>query len=259
MLNFVKANIRFDAPLVTLAVLAVAVAWLWRRPASRGPLRLLGAWLVTFYLASTPLGAGVLVAGLAHGLTPLARRDQARGADAVVILGAGVQTTQVGGVVLSQLPETSSLRILEGARVYKLLGARLAIVSGGIADERLELRPEAEQMASALAACGVPADRILLDEEATDTHDHGRTVPPLLQSRRVTRFVLVTSPTHMRRALAVFRAAGLDPVPSVAPVRSEQLRRPALLLPNDDSLTLSNQAIYDYAAWVLYWWRGWLR
>jgi len=259
LLNFVKASLRFDAPLVTLVVLAVAVVWLWRRPSSRGPVRMLTAWLAIFYLASTPIGAGALVAGLAHGLAPLATREQARGADAVVILGGGVETTEVGGVVLSQLPSTSSLRILEGARVFKLIGARLAIVSGGIADKSLELRPEAEQMASALAACGVPADRILLDVEAKDTHDHGRTVPPLLQDRHVTQFVLVTSPTHMRRALAVFRAAGLDPVPSVAPVRSEQLHRSALLLPNDDSLTLSNEAIYDYAAWVMYWWRGWLR
>ena len=63
----------------------------------------------------------------------------------------------------------------------------------------------------------------------------------------------------MRRALAVFRAAGFDPVPSVSLFRSEQLDSPPLFLPNDDSLFLSDQAVYDYAATMLYWWRGWLK
>ena len=30
-------------------------------------------------------------------------------------------------------------------------------------------------------------------------------------------------------------------------------------LPNDDSIFLSDQALYDYGATALYWWRGWLQ
>jgi hypothetical protein len=56
----------------------------------------------------------------------------------------------------------------------------------------------------------------------------------------------------------VFRAAGFDPVPSISPLRSDQLDVPPLLLPNDESLMLSNQALYDYVALADYWWRGWL-
>ena len=63
----------------------------------------------------------------------------------------------------------------------------------------------------------------------------------------------------MRRALSVFRAAGYDPVPSVSLLRSEQREPPLFFLPNDDSIFLSNQAIYDYGATALYWWRGWLK
>ena len=236
----------------------MVAVWWWRRPASRGPRRLLVAFLVIFYLAATPIGADLLVAGLAHGMTRITTREQARGADAVVVLGGGVMTMKTGGVILSQLSMTASLRILEAARVYKLIGARLIIVSGGIANERLELKPEGEQMATALVASGVPADRILLDLGAKTTRDHPRTIRPFLEANGIHQFVVVTSPTHMRRALSVFRKAGYDPVGSVSLLRSEQLAPPALLLPNDDSIFLSDLALYDYGAWLLYWWRGWL-
>ena len=259
MLTFLKGTIRFDSPLVIAAVLFVVAVWWWRRPSSRGPWRTLAGFLALFYLASTPIGADPLTAVLAHGLRPIATREEARDADAVVVLGGGVQTVRQSGVVLSQLANSAALRILEASRVYRLIGARFVIVSGGIADEKLELKPEAEQMAAALVAAGVPADRILLDLEAKTTHDHPRTIRPLLDAHQIRQFVIVTSPAHMRRAMGVFRAAGFDPVPSVSLFRSEQLDPPPLFLPNEDSLALSNSALYAYGATMLYWWRGWLR
>ena len=196
---------------------------------------------------------------LVHGLTPIETRDAARDADAVVVLSGGTESIRASGVVLTELSTSSGLRVLEAARVYTMIGARLVIVSGGIGDETRELTPESQQMAAALAASGVPADRILLDPLAKNTHDHPYTVRPLLERHGVRQFVVVTSPTHMRRALSVFRKAGFDPVPSVSLLRSEHLTPPPLFLPNDDSLSLSDQALYEYAGWALYWWRGWLK
>lgn len=259
MLTFVKGAIRFESPLVIVVVLATVAVWWWRRPASRGAWRLLVGYLVAFYLVSTPLGSNVLVAGLAHGLSSVERPGDARGAEALVVLGGGVQTVSARGQVLAQLQSTPSLRILEAARLYKLLAPRIVIVTGGIADKRTELRPEAEQMANALTAAGIPADRIVIDAEATTTHDHPRTVGPLLAAHHVRQFVVITSPMHMRRALGVFRAQGYDPVGAVSALQSEQLASRPLLLPNDDSMMLSNQALYEYAALVMYWWRGWMK
>jgi uncharacterized SAM-binding protein YcdF (DUF218 family) len=70
--------------------------------------------------------------------------------------------------------------------------------------------------------------------------------------------VLVTSPMHMRRALAVFHAAGLDPIPSVSLIRSENRPPPKWLVPTEESLDMSDQTTYEYAAWLYYWWKGWL-
>lgn len=234
----------------------IVAVWWRRHPSSRRPWRLLVAAIVVFYLATTPMGANVLVFGLSAGLKPIQTREEARGADTVVILSGGVETIRAGGVVLTQLSTASTLRVLEAARVYKLIGARLVIVSGGIADERVELEPESKHMAEALVASGVPAANVVLDVAAKDTFDHPRTIRPILEARHVPQFVIVTSPMHMRRALAVFRKAGFNPVPSVTLLRSDHLETAPFFVPNDDSLLLSNASIYDYAGWVYYWMRG---
>jgi len=235
----------------------VVTIWWWRRPSSTRPRPLLAALLLIFFAASTRVGAVLLGFGLTHGLQPLGVRD-ASGVDAVVVLGGGVESVSAANVMLDQLTTATTLRVLEGARVYKAVGTPLVIVSGGIANPQHELRPESDVMAEALVKAGVPADRVLQDREARTTHDHPRTVAPLLGAHQVRRFVLVTSPTHMRRALAVFRKAGFDPIPSVSLVRSDHLDPPPWLRPSDDSMLLSNQAVYDYFAWVEYWLRGWV-
>jgi uncharacterized SAM-binding protein YcdF (DUF218 family) len=259
LLTFIKGSIRFESPLVIVVVLATVAIWWWRRPSSRAPWRLLVAYLVTLFVVSTPMGASLLVAGLAHGTTSVETVGDAKGADAIVVLGGGVQTVSARGEILAQLQTTPSLRILEALRLYRLLHPRVVIVSGGIADGRTELRPEAEQMANVLEQGGVPADRVVIDTAAKSTHDHPRTVGPLLAARRVQRFIIITSPMHMKRSLAVFRAQGYDPVGSVSALQSEQLAARPFFVPNDDSTLLSNQALYEYAARVMYRFRGWLK
>ena len=110
-----------------------------------------------------------------------------------------------------------------------------------------------------MVEAGVPADRILEESASKTTRDQAVILGPLLSAHHVTRFVLVTSPTHMRRALAAFRAEGLDPVPSISPLASDNVDPPWWFLPNNFSLYTSDQAVYDYAANLYYWLRGWTR
>ena len=98
----------------------------------------------------------------------------------------------------------------------------------------------------------------MLGHSVWTTRDQARLIGEILRARGIGRFVLVTAPTHMGRSLAVFRAAGLDPVPSVSLIRSTHLPPPSWVVPSDESLSESDAAIYDYAAFAYYWWRGWL-
>jgi uncharacterized SAM-binding protein YcdF (DUF218 family) len=232
------------------------LVWAPRGPAAVTAFRVFVAAIVAFYPITTPIQGEPAGVQPERRHEPMQTREEARGADTVVILSGGVETTRAGGVVLAQLSTTSTLRVLEAARVNKLIGGRLVIVSGGIADERLELQPESKPISEALIAAGVPAANIALDVDARDTYDHPRTIRPILEAHHVRQFVIVTSPMHMRRALAVFRKAGFDRVGSVSLLRSDHLKPPPLFVPNDDSLLLSDASIYDYAGWLYYFVRG---
>jgi hypothetical protein len=72
-------------------IVLTGIAIWWRlRPASRRPWRVFVAAIVVFYLAATPIGANLLVFSLSAGMKPIQTREEARGADTVVILSGGV-------------------------------------------------------------------------------------------------------------------------------------------------------------------------
>lgn len=239
-------------------MLAAGVVRLWRRPDARGPRRYFLAVVVGYGLLASEAGARLVIAGLNRGLTRVMSPADAPGADAVVILGGGAATARVGGEVGGTLTATSLLRALEGARAFKAIGARLLIASGGIPRPDLQLRPESEMMREVLVGTGIPPGAIIEEIESRTTHEQALVIGPLLRAHHVERFVLVTSTTHMRRSLAAFRAAGLNPTGSAAPLRSETAPRIFPFLPNSDSLLLSDEGLYEYAAWIYYWSHGWV-
>jgi uncharacterized SAM-binding protein YcdF (DUF218 family) len=259
ILDFVKDQCHLSSPLPMVVVLAIAALWLWRRPASKGLRVYVAVITLGYWLATTSLGAYVLVTPLSHGMPRLMSRDQARDAQAVVVLGGGAFTARVAAQSGGVLTASSLLRALEAARVIEIVGAPIVIASGGIPRPDRDVRPESEMLRDMLVKLGVAPSAIIEESQSTTTYTQAQAVTALLRERHIDRIVLVTSQTHMRRSLAVFRAAGFDPVPSVAPLRSEMSMPPPPLLPNVESLGLSDDAVYEYAAFVYYWARGYLR
>jgi len=259
ILDFVKEHLHPSSPFTILLVMTVGVAALFVRPMSRWPRLFLATVLAGYWFLATSTGAALLVAGLGHGFSALHSREEARGAEAVVVLGAGAATYSGGGHVVGALTTASILRALEGARVAKLIGARIVVASGGEPRPDLLLKPESEMLAAVLVAAGVPADRIVEESSSKNTRDQARMIPAILHERGIGQFVLVTSPVHMGRSLALFRAQGVDPVPSASAMRSEHLPKQSPIAPSVGSLIVSDEALYDYMAWIYYWWKGWLR
>lgn len=253
---FFKVGFR-PGSITTLWTLAtIGTVWLVARPRSIWPKRFLVAVVAGYWIIATPLGAGVLVAGLSRGYKPVTV-DEARGATAVVVLSGGANTYTLGGHTSGLLSMPSMLRALEGARAYRLLGNPWMIASGGIPLHSHQKMPEADMLRDALIEAGVDSSRILIESSSKDTHDQAVLVKSMLDRLGVHRFVLVTSPTHMRRAMASFLAVGLDPIASPTSMRSEDLPAPPLFVPSPEALLESDAAIYDYAALGYYWLRRW--
>ena len=239
--------------------LLLGVTLLYVRAASRWGRRWLMTMLVVYWGISTPLGSGCLAEGVSGRYGQIHSADDARGAAAVVVLSGGSNTYWAGTRSVDVVSEPSAYRVLEAARVYELLGNPLVIASTGVTDPRSQDRPESEVLREALVRAGIPRARIRVETDSRNTHEHPGALKPLLETNHVDRFVLVTSPTHMSRSMTVFRAQGLDPVPSVSAQYSDKARRRLMWLPSNDALRVSHTAIYEYAAWGYYWMRGWLR
>jgi len=257
LVNWAKVALRLGNIAFLVAILSIGAALLFLRP--RWGRRWMVAVTLAYWFVSTPLGSSLLVAPLAHGYHSIEDPGEAGSASAIVVLGSGISELVAGSEALAYPDDSTTLRVLEAARVFRLLEGRpIVVVSGGITsvDQRT---PEGEVTADALERLRVPRDHLVIENVSRTTHEQAIIITRLLRSRGIDRFVLVTSPTHMPRSVAVFRAQGAEVVASVAHLAPDHSQSPPFLMPNQDSFAASDEALYDYAGTVYYWARGWFR
>lgn len=161
---------------------------------------LLGIFLISFQPVSTRL------------LMPLERQHSAffpvdEHIDYIMVLGSG-------HVVDDQIPPTSELsrtglmRLAEGIRVMRMYPGSKLILSGYAAGSEVS---NARMMAKVALSLGVPKTDIILLETAQDTWEEARQAAAFVKQKKM---VLVTSASHMTRALNEFHSAGLYPLPA---------------------------------------------
>jgi uncharacterized SAM-binding protein YcdF (DUF218 family) len=218
-----------------LSVLSVGILWLalWSIPIVSDGLRL----SLEDRFAREPVGALPMV-------------------DAVVVLGGGIR----GGPPDWPDPDLGRAadRVWHAARIFHAGKAARVVVSGGFMPWAGERRTEADAMLHFLADLGVPPDAILPEGRSRNTRENALYTAEILSAEGIGRVLLVTSALHMPRALATFRAAGVDAIP--APTDFEVMPEPAHLirwLPDAEALSDSTRALKEYVGWWVYRWRGW--
>ncbi len=213
-----------------------------------------------YLLLSTPYAADILAKGLYYEYSPITDANQVHGSTAVVVLSGGSETYIARGYEFDSPSRPSMFRVMEAAYIYNLLDEPLMILSGGIGDPRYQLNPESNAMAKVIVEMGIKNDRIRLESRSQNTHDQGVNVAKLLKKHNIDKFVLVTSPTHMRRAQSVFAAQGFDSIAAIAPGGSDKIKSSHLpFLPTVAGLFASQSAMREYLATTYYWAHGWLR
>jgi len=212
------------------------------------------ALVLVYWVLSTPIAAVALVHLLSPVVPPVMSAADAPGATAIVVLGAGMDIHRSRGDSYGAPTREGSLRVLEAARLHRLLGGVPIIATGGLGSSQYS---ESGLMAHQLEQLGVPADKIIKEEKATNTRDHALFVPPLLKQHGIEQFVLVTSQQHIARALGVFRKVGIDPVPSTPEIYVGRGNFLEPYLPSRDGLAASESLMYDLFGRVYYRIRGW--
>jgi uncharacterized SAM-binding protein YcdF (DUF218 family) len=129
-----------------------------------------------------------------------------RRAEAIVVLGARLLPDGSPGNALAR-------RVATGVALYRQGAAPLLLLSGGGGHGRAE----ADAMAEAALAAGVPGSALLIEACSGNTVENAFLSAALLADRGLGSIVLVSERYHLFRARLLFRRAGLVVVDSVAP------------------------------------------
>ncbi len=235
------------------AALLLALALSWHRPGASRVL-VLGVLAGLWGLGSGP-GAALLARPLEATFT--APPPEATADAAVVLAGTlDLGRSRPGRLEFNHRPE----RILEGAALVRDGRARWLVISGGSGDPSVPDRSEAVLLADLARALGVPSRKIVVEPGSRTTHENALNTAAELRRMGVTRFFLVTSALHMRRAVGCFQNKGLDPVPYPVDYRTlpPEPRTWRSWIPTASGLALSAEALHEYGGLAAYWVQGYL-
>ena len=123
----------------------------------------------------------------------------------VVVLGGGSREDKAL-TPEERLSDASLRRLLEGVRLSRLLPRSRLVLSGG---DYQGISPEALIMQQVALDQGVARDRILLETASLDTADQANLLRDGLGQAP---FYLVTSASHMPRAMRIFMRSGTRPI-----------------------------------------------
>jgi uncharacterized SAM-binding protein YcdF (DUF218 family) len=239
-------------------VLAAAALWLAWRPHAPAVRRFIQAAAAAYLLSTIYLVPfGVASALLTRHLRPLTSADVPPGRKAIVILGAGGGTVRGAAGQVGIMNYDTGARMLEGYRVYRMTAAEWIVSSGGLVTQTRPNETSAEMMRDGLIARGVPADRILLEPESTDTHEEAVAIAAMLRRLGAERVILVTSDLHMPRAIGAFRAAGVPVIPAIAADARRPLSLRDWITPTSHGLEYTDRVIHELIGNVYYRGRGW--
>ena len=240
---------------ITLGLLALALVLLLMRRRFIG-IGLVLLALVWSWALATPAVSDALRGSLERHFPPTSI-DQIPTADAIVVLGGGVQPR--AGQRLGPNLGSAADRLWFGARLYDAGKAPLVIVTGS--RPYVDGGPSAaDAAAEILRSLGVPADDIIAPGRSIRTYTDALIVDEIAEQRGFGRLLLVTSALHMPRARATFKAVGVPvyPAPTDYEVAGVARTGEYRWLPTTDAFWHSSHAFHEYVGRIWYRYKGWL-
>lgn len=236
------------------ALLALAAFALGRRRTAGGLLTFAFVWLWGW---STPFAARAVIGPLKDPY-PVRQVETLPAADAIVLLGGGIQPIQ-GDMLYPDLSSDTD-RIWHAARLYHAGKAPLIIASSGKVWGPPKNQSKADAMGMLLEALGVPDDAILIEGSSRNTRQNAVFTEKLAADRGISQVLLVTSYWHLRRAEAAFRRVGLDVIPVAIDYYPEVWRAKLRILsfiPRVGALSSNTIFIREHLGYLVYRLRGW--
>jgi len=103
-------------------------------------------------------------------------------------------------------------RLLHAMQLYKLGKVKKIVISGGSGELVGKRIPEAEYLKRVLLLCEVNDKNIIIDDRSRNTHENATISLEIAKKyfKSDSKFLLVTSAWHMRRAVACYEKVGMN-------------------------------------------------
>jgi uncharacterized SAM-binding protein YcdF (DUF218 family) len=228
------------APLVLALLVAVAAAGYRIFGRCRIATVLLVAALAIVYFGAIGLVGNSLLASLERRYPPLPEGSLPSVAY-IVVLGSGYSPRD-GIPVTAAIDEDGLVRIAEGVRLVRRIGAAQLVVSGGAEPDKT---PPAIGYAKLAHDLGVADASLVVLNRPLDTGAEARSVAALIGEAP---FILVTSAYHMPRAMRLMQRAGAHPIPApTGQLANESANnRWRNMLPTSAGLGKTERALHEY-------------
>ncbi|MFZ0959443.1 MAG: envelope biogenesis factor ElyC [Terriglobia bacterium] len=192
----------FPVPL-SLEFLVVGLFLLWFTRRQRAGKALVTCGTLLLVVLSNNFISNALIRPLEHRYPPLAVAQIGVGTPEVTFIAVlgGWADHDPDVPVTSHVSPDLMVRLIEGVRLHRAIPDSKLILSGD--------HDSAESMTMMAEALGVSAQDIVPLSEPRDTEQESRQMAPIVGSHR---FILVTSASHMARAMGYFRQRGLQPI-----------------------------------------------
>ncbi|MBU2876146.1 MULTISPECIES: envelope biogenesis factor ElyC [Aliiglaciecola] len=222
---------------IILLLLLIAIFYIWRKKYAKANV-FLSAGVIGFILVSfAPLPNTLL-----HSLErQYPQYDLANKVEYIVVLGCG-HVNDRAVPITSQLSPCSLIRATEAIRILQYNPQAKIVTSGNVGRQTFS---NAYMNAQFLIAMGVPSNRIIEVSLSKDTEEEAANLRATLNNKA---FALVTSASHMKRAVNLFEQQGLKPIaaPTEHLVRDSEDGDSGYLLPNA-------QNVYKFERWWYEW------
>ncbi len=253
MLTLIKILTWLASPLgllVGLCSIASLLLALNKAPRTRLTLTVFAIGQLIFF--ASPWAAVTLSQGLETEAKTLQTQNTGAPYAAILLLGGGIDPALPDNITPANAREAFD-RVIYAAQLYHQGLAPKIIVSGstGLRDTYPQAQTEATTMQEALILMGVPQNATLLEEQSLTTRQNMAFTARLLRTTEITgRLALVTSATHMPRAMANAQNVGLSVDAYPTDWVSPQAYRPFThrWLPNAQALEESERSLKEWLA-----------
>jgi uncharacterized SAM-binding protein YcdF (DUF218 family) len=154
------------------------------------------------------------------------------------VLGNG-HNTDITQPVSSHLSDSGTKRVLEGVIIYKNTSNAKLIFTGYAGKTNT---PNATMNAQLASALGVKKESMIINPKPVDTREEALFTKTIVGTKP---FVLVTSATHMPRAMMLFQSFGMNPIAAPTDFQSGEANL-FFKAPSPTYFKISQIAMHEY-------------